>query len=509
MQSQVSSKQNFQDDPTMPNNRVAGKLELVNWIMFPFFIFSAGLAIAFYIDDFFVINKWYLRIYFYLFFVAQIWLLTQFYLYVSMRPPKLDLGMRYTDRMPDSVLTVIVSCYNEPPEIVEETIKSIRSTFTGKIVLADDSTIGYDENRAITLKYRAAHFRRTNRRGFKAGAINDVLRYIRTDYVALLDVDAMPTKKFFEIGLSYARRYQIVQFPQYYSNRNENTVTKGAYAQQIPFLYRIMPLRNSRNSAFMLGTNLIFNSKAIIDLGGFDEESVTEDLSTSVKFHMKGYRSVYISRNTVMNRAPSSLRSYFVQQKRWSQGTIGVFKGFLTDRRRTLRIYRYADYLIGSSWYLYGFVFPLLASSVFIFSVFRISFIFANYVIYYTLYLPFIILSFAIYYFTILQTGHGLKEMFYNLSFNAVCFPIYAHGVIKGIFSKNHTFIRTPKGKSMEGKKYSAILPQIFLLIIILTSMMISTVDAIRGIERIPSIFNAIWATFYFALLVPVYLYPY
>lgn len=487
----------------------APKSSRLSWILFPFFVISAGFVIAFYIVDFFVIDVWYLQIYFYAFFAAQIWLLAQFYMYISMKPPKLDLGDRYTDRLPDSRLTVVISCFNEPPDIVERTLRATRENFTGKIMLADDSTHGADVNRKLTLKYRVAHFTRKRRRGYKAGALNDVMRFIRTPYVALLDSDAVPSAQFFHIGLSYARAYEIVQFPQYFGNRGTNTVTKGSYAQQIPFLYRIMPLRSSRNSAFMLGTNLIFRKDAINSLGGFDESSVTEDLSTSVKFHKGGYRSVYISRNTVDNSAPESLKSYFIQQQRWATGTIGVFMGFLRERSRDLHFYRYADYFIGSSWYLYGLVFPLLASSVFIFSVFHVSFIFANQFLYYTLYLPFITLSFGIYYLTIYQTGHGIRDMFYNLSFNAICFPIYAKGVVSGITGRRSAFSRTPKGKQSNSHKYRAIIPQLTLLVILMTSMMVSALDALMNLDRITSIFNLVWAAFYFALLVPVYVYPY
>lgn len=484
-------------------------LDALNWAIFPFFVFAAALVVAFYLDDLFIINVWYIRAYFYAFFSAQIWLLAQFYLYVSMRPPRLDYGDRFSDRMDDNALTVIVLCYNEPMNVLERTLRETRRLFSGKIILADDSTINKGAIRSLALKYKVAHYFRGSRRGYKAGAINDSIAHVKTAYVALLDCDAVPTKKFFDIGLSYARRYELVQFPQFYENRGKNTVTRGAYAQQIPFMYRIMPLRSSRNSAFMLGTNLIFKTDAIRKLGGFDEESVTEDLSTSVKFHEEGFSSIYIVRNTVNNSAPESLRSYFIQQKRWSQGTSGVFKKFLTVQERKLSIFRYADYFIGSSWYMYGIVFPLLVLSVFIFSVWGISFIFINPVIYYILYLPFILTSFAIFYITIAETGHGLRDMFYNLSFNAICFPIYMKGLLKGFLGNNRGFVRTPKENEPSRGRYRAIMPQLALLTIVMTSMMVSGVDIVSGIERIPSVFNLIWASFYFALLAPIYIYPY
>lgn len=153
-----------------------------------------------------------------------------------MKPPRLDLGTRYKDCMPDSTLTILVACYDEPPKIVEKTLKPIRSVFTEKIILVDDSTIGIEQNWEIALTYWVAHYQRDHRRGFNAGALNDIMRFVRTPYIALLDSDAIPTKAFFDIGLSYARRYEIVQFLQYYYNRNKNTVSKGSYAQNIPFM---------------------------------------------------------------------------------------------------------------------------------------------------------------------------------------------------------------------------------------------------------------------------------
>lgn len=485
------------------------KIDLVKWIMFPFLFFNAAFVIALYIDDVVVIDIWYMRVYFYLFFMAQIWLLAQFYLYISMRPPKLDIGDRFRDPVPDKKVTVLVSCYNEPVEVIEKTLRETRAKFSGKIILIDDSTQGQQKNRIIAMKYRVAHFTRRSRRGFKAGGINDILWYVRTPYVALLDSDAVPKREFFDIGLAYLKRYEIVQFPQYYSNRRKNAVTRGAYAQQIPFMYRIMPLRNSRNSAFMLGTNLLFHKDSILDLGGFDEASVTEDLATSVRFHERGYRSVYITRNTVDNSAPESLRAYFIQQKRWAQGTMHVFKKFATDPERDFSIHRYADYFIGSSWYFYGFIFPFLASSVFFFSVFHISFVFTSDSIYYTLYIPFVLLTFVIYLITLMQTGHGVKEMYYNMSFNSICFPIYAVGVLKGLFGSRFEFVRTPKGINMKGGKLNVIIPQIMLSIIILASIVVSLYDAYIGMQRIPSLINTAWATFYFLLLVPLYIDPF
>lgn len=481
------------------------------WALFPFSLVATGLLIALYIDNLFVPSIWYMRVYFYFFILTQIWMITQFFLYLNYRKIKYDFGDNYTDPVPDREVTVIISSYNEPVEILENTVKAVREHFTGKVFIADDSTEETDEIAGLALKYRVAFMHREIRKGFKAGAINNVLRYVRTPYVILLDSDAVPSGDFFSISKSYILHYDFVQFPQYYSNKKASYVALGAYAQQVPFMFRIMPLRSQRGSAFMLGTNLIFNRKSIENVGGFDEKSITEDLSTSLRLHEAGCKSVYINRKAVTNAAPETLRAFFTQQERWAKGTLGVFRQISETGRRKLGFKAYFDYFVGSSWYLYGFAFLFMSLSVFLFAVFQLQFLKVNYLTYITLFVPYIVLTLLIYYTTILETGHGAKEVFLNMSFNAICFPIYIKALGLAIFRKNTLFNRTPKrlSKSTDIKKYSRISPQLILVTMLLTSVFVNITEAIVDFHRLEAIFNAAWGIFYISLLIPIYLYPY
>lgn len=481
------------------------------WALFPFSLVATGMVISLYLDNFFVPSIWYMRIYFYFYFVTQIWLITQFFLYLNYRRIRYDLGDRFNDPVPDREVTVIVTSYNEPLNIIEETVSAIREHFTGKVVVADDSSEGLEELGKFLLLKRVALFHRNERKGFKAGAINNVLKYVRTPYVVLLDSDAVPTAEFFRIAKSYIRSYDFVQFPQYYGNKMATYVSRGAYAQQVPFMYRIMPLRSQRGSAFMLGTNVMFRRDSIGGVGGFDEKSITEDLSTSLKVHEKGGSSVYINKNTVINSAPENLRSYFTQQERWAKGTLGIFRQISTEGRRKMGFRTYFDYFVGSSWYLYGFAFLFTSLSVFFFALFHAEFLKVQYITYVVLFVPYIFLTFLIYYTTVLETGHGIREVFLNMSFNAICFPIYIKALVLSLFKKNVLFKRTPKKleKTTEMRKYFAILPQLTLLTLLLTSVMVCLTDIIRGYYPIESAFNAIWGIFYISLLMPIYLYPY
>lgn len=481
------------------------------WALFPFSLVASGLIISLFLDNLFIPSVWYMRVYFYFFFVTQIWMITQFFLYLNYRKIHYDLGDRFTVPVNDRLVTVIISSYNEPIELLENTIVKVKSLFHGKIVVADDSTVGVEELRKAALRSRVALLHRSDRTGFKAGAINNAMKYVRTPYVILLDSDAVPTPEFFRIAKSYISHYDFVQFPQFYGNRKASYVSSGAYAQQVPFMFRIMPIRSQRGSAFMLGTNVILQKKSLSSIGGFDEKSVTEDLSTSLRMHESGFRSVYVNRNVVVNSAPETLRTYFTQQQRWANGTLEIFRQISSSGRRSLGLRKYFDYFVGSSWYLYGFAFLFMSLSVFFFALFHVQFLNVPYETYMLLFVPYIVLTLLIYYSTVLETGHGAKEVFLNMSFNAICFPIYIKALMLSLFKSRTAFERTPKKleKASQMSKYHGILPQLALMVILLTSVFVCLDDAIRGFYRVESIFNAAWGIFYMSMLLPIYLYPY
>ena len=73
----------------------------------------------------------------------------------------------------------------------------------------------------------------------------------------------------------------------------------------------------------------MFRREALMDVGGFDESSVTEDFATSLKFHSKGWHSTYLNKVCAFGLGPEDLGGYFKQQYRWALGTVGLFRTIL------------------------------------------------------------------------------------------------------------------------------------------------------------------------------------
>src|SRR5207247_254399 len=121
-------------------------------------------------------------------------------------------------------VAVLLPVYNEPKDIVERTIKSVKKLRWEKVkvYLLDDSTDENDKRNmdSLTEKYNVSVIRRKDRKGYKAGNINNALRIIKEDYFVILDADQAPEEEFLEETMYYFNDNNVgfVQVPQHFIN---------------------------------------------------------------------------------------------------------------------------------------------------------------------------------------------------------------------------------------------------------------------------------------------------
>ena len=154
----------------------------------------------------------------------------------------------YVDTIHDSYVpglrgkvTVLVPIFNEEEEMVITNLIAIYSNAgeDSTIYVLDDSTRGdsapiIDLCRKLGMKY----IHRENRRGYKAGALNDVLKTLEVPYAAVIDIDQTPAPDFLREAtalLAKDTKIGFVQVPQVYSNTDSSTLAEIAQAQQFIF----------------------------------------------------------------------------------------------------------------------------------------------------------------------------------------------------------------------------------------------------------------------------------
>jgi cellulose synthase/poly-beta-1,6-N-acetylglucosamine synthase-like glycosyltransferase len=154
----------------------------------------------------------------------------------------------------------------------------------------------------------------------------------RYDFLISVDPDHIPVPNMCERLLGYFRDPDVafVVGPQVYGNY-DNLVTKCAESQQYLFHSLLQRAGNFVHSPMLVGTNNAIRIAALQEIGGL-QDSITEDLATSLVFHTRKnpatgrrWTSVYTPDVLAVGEGPSSWTDFFTQQNRWSRGGNEVF----------------------------------------------------------------------------------------------------------------------------------------------------------------------------------------
>jgi cellulose synthase (UDP-forming) len=248
---------------------------------------------------------------------------------------------------------VFIPVYDEPVGIVEPTVAAA-SRLTGahvRVHLLDDGA--RDQMREVASRHGASYIRRENGAGAKAGNINNALALTDAPYVAVLDCDHVPLPHFVEAMLGHLadERVAFVQAPQFYANHDAGDIPSAAWGQQALFFGPIARGKDGHDAMFCCGTNVLFRRTALDSVGGFPEDSLTEDFDLSIRLHERGWRSRYVAEVLAHGLGPEDMAGYVSQQQRWARGCVGALPTVLRAR---LPWRTKLQYLLSASYFLSG-----------------------------------------------------------------------------------------------------------------------------------------------------------
>ena len=207
-----------------------------------------------------------------------------------------------------------------------------------EIQVLDDST---DETREIAeaavrrltargLDVKCLH--RTDRKGYKAGALADGLRVARGEFVALFDADFLPTPDFLRQAIHHFTDPGVgmVQARWGHINQDYSLLTK---VQAILLDGHFVLEHGARNRAGCFfnfnGTAGMWRRTAIEDAGGWQGDTLTEDLDLSYRAQLKGWRFVFLPDLIAPAEVPVEMNAFKSQQHRWAKGSIQTCRKLL------------------------------------------------------------------------------------------------------------------------------------------------------------------------------------
>ena len=334
-----------------------------------------------------------------------------------------------------------------------------------EIQVLDDST---DETVEIT-KAKVEEIRktgidivyihRTDRSGYKAGALAEGTKVAKGDYIAIFDADFLPEKDFIKrMVLPFQdEKVGMVQSKWEHINEHYSMLTKlQAFGLDAHFSVE----QGGRNAGHHFinfnGTAGIWRKTAIADAGGWQADTLTEDLDLSYRAQLKGWQFIFLEEVGAPAELPAVMNALKTQQFRWNKGAAECV------RKNLGRVLRAEDIGFGTKM---NAIFHLMNSAVFIcivilallsipmlsiknnFEEYRTLFLFASA---FLITLPIL----ALFYWTSMSRNYASKtKAFFHFIF---LFPMFlavsmglslhnAMAVLEGYIGKKSAFIRTPK----------------------------------------------------------------
>ncbi|MEW6359183.1 MAG: glycosyltransferase family 2 protein [Planctomycetota bacterium] len=429
------------------------------------------------------------------------------------RPPPI----RGLDAANAPSVAVFVPARHEPRDVLDATFTCLENLdYPNKILyLLDDSSLPEYQKEAedVAATHGARLFRRPERRGAKAGIINDCLKTVDAKYIAILDCDQNPLPDFLRATVPHLEanpRLAFVQTPQFYTNIATSAVAAAANLQHCIFYEYICEGKGKLGSMICCGTNDVIRKTALEDVGGFDETSVTEDFSTSVDFQMKGWESLYDGQVSVFGKGPETLGPYLRQQWRWARGNIGVFKKILRcllTHPRGMGFWRWWDYIATGTYYLIGWAYFFLMLCPIMFVFFDIPSFFMRPEVYFLTFLPYFTLSVTLFYGSMGKRGYKLGQVLMAQALGFVAIPIYMMAAVSALLNLKAAFTITTKSK-VRATPLRIIWPQVALWLANYAAIVWAINRAVA--ERDPAILlSLVWILYHFALLSAVFPFRY
>jgi cellulose synthase/poly-beta-1,6-N-acetylglucosamine synthase-like glycosyltransferase len=253
-------------------------------------------------------------------------------------PPEPDSWPRVTVQLPlynelyvAARLIDAVSALDYPVDRLEIQVLDDSTDKTRQIV---EERVAFHRARGVDIR----HLHRRDRRGFKAGALAAGARRASGALLAVFDADFVPLPGFLRQTVPYFSDPGIgmVQARWDHLNRDYSLLTRV----QSLFLdghFVIEHAARNRSGRFFNfnGTAGIWRRDAIAEAGGWQHDTLTEDLDLSYRAQLKGWRFLFLPHVTVPAELPVDVNAFKRQQFRWAKGSIQTARKLLGENLRS------------------------------------------------------------------------------------------------------------------------------------------------------------------------------
>src|SRR5216684_1446257 len=210
------------------------------------------------------------------------------------------------------------------------------------VQVLDDSTDETQQVARACVERHAAqgtpitYIHRTNREGYKAGALENGLKTAVGEFVAIFDADFLPEPDFLRRTIPYFKnpdggeKIGMVQTRWTYLNSDYSLLTNVETILLDGHFVVEHGARSRRGTFFNFnGTAGVWRRQAVEDAGGWEHDTLTEDTDLSYRSQLKGWKFLYLPHIECASELPVDMNGFKAQQARWAKGLMQTAKKIL------------------------------------------------------------------------------------------------------------------------------------------------------------------------------------
>ncbi len=374
-----------------------------------------------------------------------------------------------TDQAYRPKVSIHVPCYNEPPEMVKQTLDAL-----ARLDYPDYEVLVIDNNTRDPAVWRPleAHCARLGPRfrffhvapleGFKGGALNYVMQRTAPDaeVVAVIDSDYCVERDWLKHMVPHFRdpKIAVVQSPQDYRDDRESAFKKLCYAEYKGFFHIGMITRNDRDAIIQHGT-MTMTRRSVLEELGWADWCITEDAELGLRVFEKGLSAAYSERSYGKGLMPDTFIDFKKQRFRWAYGAIQIMK----RHTRSLLLGKDSELTRGQRYHFLAGWLPWVADGLNIFfTLGALLWSAAMIIVPHRVDPPLMIFAIpplALFFFKVGKilflyrraVGVNLKDAFYAAIAGLALSHTIAKAVLYGFFTSSIPFFRTPKMATSHG----------------------------------------------------------
>jgi cellulose synthase/poly-beta-1,6-N-acetylglucosamine synthase-like glycosyltransferase len=164
-------------------------------------------------------------------------------------------------------------------------------------------------------------------RGFKAGNINAVLHHTRGEYIVVLDSDHIPEPDLLNQFATVINDPTVGYIQAKVKYRNVKRLYQSANSILYTQFYEVIEAgKDPRGMVLFNGTTGCFRKSILLEVGGFSEDTLIEDIDTSMKILIQGYKGRFLNFIGSSGLVPETASSQIAQLWRWTHGACTILR---------------------------------------------------------------------------------------------------------------------------------------------------------------------------------------